>query len=101
MCGFPGQLCGGRSPTQPSGTAEAHFNNSDDSLGTFPSSNNTGELKNRLTHLEGLHGCQVKDQRVRRPHVVILSGQQGPPHEQSLLASLFLDGKYQSSLRRC
>ena len=65
------------------------FNNSDDSLGTFLSSNNTGKLRNRLTHLKGLCGCQVKDQRVRRPRVVILSGQQNTPQEQPLSASVF------------
>lgn len=91
-------LCGGRSPTAPSGISEAYFNNSDDSLGTYLSYNNIGKLRNQLKHLKGLHVYQVKGQGVRRSHAVIRS-------QRTLLRSspntgcfCLKDGRYGTSL---
>lgn len=43
------------------------------------SGNNIGKLKNRLKHWKGLLGCQVKDQGLRRPQVLILLKKQPQP----------------------
>lgn len=99
MWELPHLLFRGQSPTKPGGISEAHFNNSDDSLGIYRSCNNTGKLRNQLKHLKGLHVYQVKGQGIRRSHAVILRGQRTLLRSSPNAGCLCLkDGRYGTSL---